>query len=200
MDGLNPFIQSQKHRRNYILLLLEIIGIFLAACVFVYMFILLPVQVNGISMEPTFSPGDILLANRLPYWLGNTTLGRSLNLDYKRGDVIVFFSIEHPDKEFIKRIVGLPGDKIYLKNGKIFVNDKLLEEKYLPFGQTTNSGDLLIESGPSLIVPDDSFFVIGDNRLNSLDSRSSIIGFIQRKQIKGIVILRIYPFEKFGSI
>lgn len=136
-------------------------------------------QVMGPSMNPTFNENDIVLISKVHYKLS----------DVKRGDIVV---LEHDGvKNLIKRVVGLPGEHIEYKNGKLYINGVIYSEKYLDELVTP---DFNITSLGSYTVPDDEYFVLGDNRLNSQDSRS--IGFIKKNQIIGKVVMRFWPLNK----
>ncbi|UCE01110.1 MAG: signal peptidase I [Chloroflexota bacterium] len=111
------------------------------------------IRVDGASMEPTLQSGEFVIVNKLAYYFG----------DPATGDVIVFHFPRDPDQEYIKRIIGLPGDQVEVKNGEVYVNGNLLEEDYIaasPVYQDTWT------------VPGDSLFVLGDNRNNSSDSHN----------------------------
>lgn len=137
--------------------------------------LLLPViQVSGNSMEPTLYDGDILV------------LVKSSN--YKRGELCC---ISWQNKKLLKRIIGLPGDKISMDaEGNVYVNDALLDEPYLV---TKSLGDVDIEF--PCFVPDDRVFVLGDQRDVSVDSRFSGIGCIKNDQIIGHVLFKAWPIE-----
>jgi len=197
----NPFLEeSEQKNRHYLLQLFEFIAIFLSLFLFLYLFVFTLNQVNGPSMLPTLRDKDIILVNRLPKLLGDTQIGKSLNLTFKRGDIVVFQNPNIFGEELVKRIIALPQDKVAIRNGQVYVNDLLLQEKYLYRDIVTLGGDFLEDGGESKVVPEDSFFVVGDNRSKSIDSRNSAIGFIKRDLIKGKVFLRIWPFESFGIV
>ncbi len=133
-------------------------------------------QVEQYSMEPTLLPHDRVLVNKFVYRFREP----------QRGDVIVLHYPRDPSRNYIKRIVGLPGDRVEIKNGHLTVNDRRIEELYVN-GQP--SGDY----GPEA-VPEQSFFVLGDNRNNSEDSRA--FGFLRRSQIVGRAILIYWPPQR----
>ena len=129
--------------------------------------------------------------------MGDTEVGKLLGLDYQRGDVIILHS---HSIDLIKRIVAGPGDEIRLFMGKIYINNKELVEEYLPAGLSTfaYNGDIaFIKENETKTVPADSYFVMGDNRGNSKDSRFTEVGFIKRTDIKGKVLLCYWPLDKF---
>ena len=111
------------------------------------------IRVDGASMEPTLQSGEFVIVNKLAYFFG----------DPEVGDIIVFHFPRDPDQEYIKRIIGLPGDRVEVKNGEVFVNDQILDEDYIAAAPVYNE---------VWEVPADSLFVLGDNRNNSSDSHS----------------------------
>lgn len=167
--------------------ILESIVVALAIFVVVYLFFYSPHQVKGASMEPNFHDGEYILTNKYEYRFS----------DPKRGDVIVFKSPQNPEIDYIKRIIGTPGDTIRLSNNHFFVNDVQLEEQYLDDDLFTYFGSFLKE-GSEIVVPEDHYFVVGDNRPRSSDSREW--GFIERSAIIGKSQLRYWPFDRFGLI
>lgn len=178
-DSIVDFIQS--------------IVIALIICVILYLLIAMPNQVQGSSMEPNFSQGQIILTNKLSTWMGDTQIGHSLGFNYERGDVIVF---KKPDlkNEFIKRIIGIPGDTVAIHDGKVYINGEALDEsEYLANDVSTIGGTFIVENDEAIKIPANSFFVLGDNRSNSHDSRSIDVGFIKEEWIRGEVELRYWP-------
>ncbi len=133
-------------------------------------------QVEQYSMEPTLLPHDRVLVNKFIYRFREP----------HRGDVIVLRYPRDPGKNYIKRIVGLPGDRVEIKNGHLTINGRAVEELYLN-GQS--SGDY----GPD-VIPVGSFFVLGDNRMNSEDSRA--FGFLTQSQIVGQAALIYWPLNR----
>ncbi|MBP9758290.1 signal peptidase I [Candidatus Dojkabacteria bacterium] len=160
--------------------------VILAVLVVCYLFLFLPNQVDGQSMMPNFVNGELLFTNSIGHKLSNTDLGKALDLKYKRGDVVIF---QNPGLDpFIKRVIGLPGDEIEIKDGYVYVNSRKIKEDYIPSDVMTRSFDR--GEGMVNIVPENRFFLMGDNRDNSQDSRFNIIGFVHRDYIKGKVFLR----------
>jgi signal peptidase I len=152
----------------------------------IYLFIAQPHKVSGNSMVPTFESGDYILTDKLSYRVGIPT----------KGDVIVLKNPKNESQDFIKRIIGVPGDKVKIENGQVFVNDSTLPEDYLPEGTFTLGGATLKE-GEETIVPEDKYLVFGDNRNQSSDSRAW--GFITRDEIVGKVFFRYWPPTTFGT-
>lgn len=152
-----------------------------------YLFVAQPHSVRGASMDKTFANGQYILTNKLAYRFG----------PIQRGDVIVFDSPENPDIEFIKRVIGLEGDRVKVENGQVYINDKPLKEPYLAVTTSTFEGGYLDE-GEETIVPDEYIFVMGDNRPRSSDSRS--FGPIQTSKIVGKVFFRYFPPDVAGPI
>lgn len=143
-------------------------------------------QVDGSSMEPTLSHNDNLIVDKLTYRFNEP----------KRFDIIVFPFQYSEDTFYIKRIIGLPGETIYIDDeGNIYINDELLEEDY---GKET-----ILSAGRAyepIILAEDEYFVMGDNRNNSSDSRDPSVGNIHRDKIIGRAWVRIWPFHKFGIL
>lgn len=137
-------------------------------------------RVEGQSMEPNFHDGQFLLINKLAYKLG----------DLERGDVIVFRYPRDPSRDFIKRVIGLPGETVEIINGQVYVNGQLLGDDY----HTNEAG---YNSGAVTLGPDD-LFVLGDNRPNFSDSHSW--GPLPRDLIIGRVVLSYWPPDEWGII
>lgn len=153
----------------------------------VYLFLLQPNQVKGASMEPTFESGDYIFTSKVTYKFRSP----------ERGDVIVFKSPKLPEVEYIKRVIGLPGDRIMIKNGEVYVNDALFRESYPSAATNTWEGGYVKEGEP-LVVGQGELFVMGDNRPRSADSRE--FGPIEQSSIIGQVFFRYFPPGKVGSI
>ena len=139
-------------------------------------------RIESHSMEPNFYEGQFVLVNKLAYKLGEP----------HRGEVLVFHNPGNPDEDYIKRIIGLPGDTIEVIGDTVLVNGNELPEPF-PHNQNPEGS----YSGPT-IVPDGTLFVMGDNRPNSSDSRR--IGTIPEDLVVGKAWLRVWPFNKFGLI
>ncbi|MBI3577704.1 signal peptidase I [Candidatus Gottesmanbacteria bacterium] len=166
---------------------LQGIVVVLAIMVMIYLFIMSPQEINGASMEPNFHNGEYILTNKIEFKL----------TDPKRGDVVIFKSPRNKDIDYIKRIIGLPGEIIGLKGSKMYVNEKALDERYLAPDVYIFGGSYLHE-GADIVVPPGKYFVMGDNRPHSSDSRE--FGPIPKEDFIGRAILRYWPFNKTGII
>ncbi|MCX7841642.1 MAG: signal peptidase I [Clostridia bacterium] len=166
-------------------------------------FIFEPVMVKGSSMENTLFDSQRLLVYKLGYYFSAPQRGDIIVFQYQPGvfsqnkylDEIPFFRKAFPDfKEinYIKRVIGLPGDKIDIIDNKVYVNNEMIEDSHAKGETLPNNMQF------PATVPANKVFVLGDNRQNSSDSRS--IGFIDMNRIKGRAVFRIYPFSSFGTI
>lgn len=179
---------SMKNTLSFIWEIIKIVTLALVIVIPIRYFLFQPFLVSGQSMEPNFENRDYLIVEEISYRFHEP----------QRGEVIVFRSPDNPSTRLIKRIVGLPGETVEIKDGKVTIvkNDtKVLDESlYLPKGLETQPG----VRGDKFSVPEDNFFVLGDNRTVSFDSRSW--GLLPRKNIIGMVYLRLWPFKGFGKI
>jgi signal peptidase I len=156
------------------------------------LFLVQPHQVKGNSMYTpsieSFRDGEYILTNKLTYKMEEP----------KRGDVVVFKAPHNEDYDYIKRIVGLPGDTVKIQGGKVNINDMFLDESsYLPDDSYTSAGSYLKE-GEMLTIPLEKYFVLGDNRSHSSDSREW--GLIPKNSIVGKAWFRYWPLNKLGAI
>lgn len=143
-------------------------------------------SVNGDSMETTLSNGDNLLMDKLTYHFR----------DPKRFEVIIFPCPTKPDVYYIKRVIGLPGETVQIVDGKVYINGEVLESDVYA---ATSMGQAGLAYEP-ITIGEDEYFVLGDNRQISKDSRSEAVGLIHRDSIEGRALLRIYPFDKIGFV
>lgn len=168
-----------------------------AVAILIYLFITQPHQVNGNSMYPNFQSGEFLLTDKLSYRFGKP----------ERGDVIIFTapSTAHCpvgfNCDFVKRIIALPGERIKVEKGKIYINGKILDEPYQRALKFTGSGNVsgsYLAEGTERTVPDNNYVVMGDNRPGSSDSRDW--GPVAQKLIVGKVLLRYWPPNVAGVL
>ena len=147
-----------------------------------------PTIVKQTSMQDTLNPNDYIIMYRRAY---------SGDKEPKRGDIVIFKSKlqdeNGKDKLLIKRVIALPGDKITINDGKVYINDKEYDESYLKDGYTTGSVN-------NFKVPKGEYFVMGDNRVVSIDSRYSEVGCVKKDAIKGRAVLRLFPFTKIRKL
>jgi signal peptidase I len=132
------------------------------------------------SMIPTLNNGEAVLVVRIPYYFREP----------RRGEIIVFKYPLNPSQEYVKRLIGLPGDTIEIKHGNVYVNGELLKEDYVKRKDDYNYGPIK--------VPKDSYFVLGDNRPVSVDSRSW--GFVPKKNLVGQAILLLWPPQRIQIV
>ena len=161
-------LKSIKELLPYILI---IIGVLLIKA-----YIVMPVQVKGTSMEPTLRENEIMILNKVGYKFNKL----------KRFDIVV---IKLGDERLIKRVIGLPGETIKYEDNKLYVNGEYVEESFLASSVTTQNFQVKIE--------DDYYFVLGDNREVSNDSR--YFGAVNLKDIEGTTNLTVFPFNRFGN-
>ncbi|WP_066399154.1 signal peptidase I [Cytobacillus eiseniae] len=163
-------------------------GIGIIILVFLRTFFISNYIVEGVSMMPTLEDGNKLIVNKISYQIG----------ELNRFDVIVFH--HNQEEDFVKRIIGLPGDKIEYSNDELYVNGKKVEEPYLDkyrkeaLGARLTGDFTLMEKTGEEIVPEGKLFVLGDNRLESWDGRH--FGFISTNQVVGKVNLRYWPIDE----
>lgn len=193
----NPFFEKAPSKpRNWFITILQSLVVLTSIGMVVYLFMISPNQVDGPSMEPNFYTGEVYFANRIVQWLNGTAFGSITGFQYQRGDVVVLQIPGYP--LFIKRIIAMAGDKIALKDGIIYINDSAIKEEYLPPALYTRGGDFLEDGGESYVVPQGSYFIMGDNRDVSYDSR--FLGFIRSEWLKGKVFLKVLPLKVFGLV
>ena len=143
-------------------------------------FLFAPIRVSGSSMVPTLKDGDIMILNKIGYSI------KGLN----RFDIVV---INYENDKIIKRVIGLPGEKVEYKDNKLYVNDKLIEENYT----RKDTEDFILEYLNESKIPEDKYLVMGDNRPISKDSR--MIGFIDKKDIEGYTSIILFPFTRIRN-
>lgn len=160
----------------------------LLATWFLVEFVIQRVGVEGVSMETTLSDGDNLFVDKISYRFR----------DPERFDIIVFPFRYTEGVYYIKRIIGLPGETVWIDtNGDIYIDDEILQESY--GREIISPGTIGIAAEP-ITLGEDEYFVMGDNRNNSRDSRMEIVGNIRRDEILGRAWIRIWPISKFGKL
>ncbi|MHB1005190.1 MAG: signal peptidase I [Chloroflexota bacterium] len=161
-------------------------------------------KVEGHSMEPTLHDGQYLLINKAIYWqldlqplasvlpLAAVRVEDKVNLfrPPERGDIIVFRAPQTPDRDFIKRVIGMPGDKVGVRGGKVYVNGTVISEPYI-------IDQPVYEISPT-VVPPESYFVLGDHRNNSSDSH--VWGMVPLENIVGAAWVSYWPPSRWGII
>ena len=156
-------------------------------------FIYQPVKVEGTSMMPTLTNDDRIFINKFTYEFG---LG-----DIQRGDTVVFWYPYDRNKSYIKRVVGLPGDRVRIESGQVYVNDRALVEDYVPEAYK-DAGSWPVPAPGQPVrdqeVPPKDYFVLGDNRSSSSDSRSW--GYVPRENIYGKAVFVYWPPDKMGRL
>lgn len=172
---------------SFILDIIEILVIALAMFIFMYLFLFQPHQVRGLSMYPNFHDNDYLLTDKITYQIRPV----------KRGEIVVFKAPKNEEYDYIKRIIGLPGEMVKIYSGKVYVNGKQLEESYLPADIQTFGGQFWRE-GQTISVPENQYFVLGDNRNHSSDSREW--GPVPKENIIGKAWVRYWPPQQFGLV
>ena len=149
---------------------------------FIILFLYQPVKVEGGSMEPGLEDQERIFINKLVYrW-------ESIS----RGDIVVFRYPRDPRKSFIKRVIGLPGDRVRIAFGHVYLNGKAIEETYVP------DDYLDTKSYPETVVPMDSYYMLGDHRSMSNDSRE--FGPVQRGYINGKAVFGYWPVDNLGVL
>jgi len=142
-------------------------------------FIVTPVKVDGLSMYPTLDDKDVLLLKKY-------------DRSFERFDIVV---IKFNNTKLVKRIIGLPGESVKIANNNLYINHSLVEDVKLD----VKTEDFSISELGYDIIPEGYYFVLGDNRVNSVDSRTSAVGLISKDDIIGVTSFRIFPFNKIGG-
>ena len=177
---------------SFFLDIIETVVVALSIFLIVYLFVMQPHQVNGKSMYPNFDDGEYLLTDKISYKMGEPT----------RGDVVVFKAPEAsqcPEGtgcDFIKRIIGLPGETVQVSNNQLYINGRVLTESYLSPEIITQAG--AYTANGTVNVPEGTYFVVGDNRSHSSDSRTW--GPVPADKIVGKVFFRYWPPNKVGTL
>lgn len=154
--------------------------VFIVAVLVIAIYVIGLQQIVGESMSPTFENGEVLIIDKLtPRFI-----------DLKRGDIISFYDNE--SKYLVKRVIGLPGEYIEIKDNRIYINNEEIKD----YVEGVNTENFKLEDIGYSKIPKDMYFVMGDNRENSLDSRDYRIGLIEKNSIVGKKIIRLWPIIK----
>ena len=191
MDGVDPIEtpDTPKQKRKVISIILELLMyvIIIYACVyFIPTYVMQRTFVDGPSMENTLHDKESLLVDKIVYKLSGL----------KRFDIIVFYPYGREEEDYyVKRIIGMPGETVQIVDNDIYINDKLLKEDY-----GKDPIDYQGLAAEPVTLGEDEYFVLGDNREVSLDSRYEEVGPVTRENIGGRTMIRIWPLNKFGLV
>ena len=189
LEEMEETDEQEPSRKKSIMTFIRDIVIVIAVVYLIKTFLFTTILVDGRSMTPTFEHLDYLIAEQ-NFLVGNK---------YRRGDVVYFHPPEgamHEDRGyFIKRIIGVPGDTIEVKGGMVYVNDEPIDEPYkadVPTQEGTMTG--------KVTLGEDEYFVMGDNRNPGGSYDSRFFGPLQSDHIRGVIVLRAFPFSKFTTV
>lgn len=171
--------------RSHLVELFQTLVVFAAIGTAIYWLVAQPHKVSGSSMLPNFKDGDYIITDKITYRIAEP----------QTGDIVVFKNPRDENQDFIKRIIAVPGDRLRITDGQVYLNGQEFQEQYLNPANNTNPGSFLQE-GEEIEVTVDHYIVFGDNRGHSSDSREW--GFIQKKEIIGKVFFRYWPVDKIG--
>ena len=174
----NPFLRGAA---EWIVLIAFSVLLFFVLRAFIFR----TAKVDGNSMVPTLEHGDMIILNRIVYYISTP----------KAGDIVAFPYAENPSEHFIKRVIGVPGDTVDLIDGFFYVNGVRLDDEFSD-EQTPASGNAQFP----ITVEENHYFVLGDNRNSSQDSRFSSVGCIPRNEIVGRASVRYWPLGRVGSV
>ena len=189
---LNMTSQHKGSIGTFILDFVQSIVLALSVFVLIYMFVAQPNEVKGNSMLPNFVDGEYLLTDKLTY---------KFSLP-KRGDVVVFKApptepCAETECEYIKRIIGVPGDKVKVEKGLVYLNGKLLDQGFLK-SEVVSMPGAFCKEGQEVVVPKNSYLCFGDNRPHSRDGRE--FGVIDKSLIVGRAFFKYWPAKSFGIV
>lgn len=177
-----------KKAYNITLDLMQTILLALSIFLVIYIFLFRPFQVSGESMFPTFKNREYILTNLIGLRFSKP----------QKGDVIVFHAPPDPEKDFIKRVMGLPGDTIYLKEGFVYVNDQKVDENRYLKSDVRTFGGAFLKEGEKIVIPQGNYIVMGDNRPFSSDSREW--GFLPKDKIIGTSLFVYWPISNMRIV
>lgn len=177
---------------SFVLDFIQSIVLALAVFVLVYLFVAQPNEVTGSSMYPNFVDGEMLLTEKITYYFREP----------QRGDVVIFKAPKSEpcsanSCEFIKRIIAIPGDRVRIKDGQVYLNGSLLDQFFLPEGVVSKEGSYAKE-GVENIIPEGQYLCFGDNREHSRDGRE--FGVIDKSLIVGKAFFKYWPINSIGVI
>lgn len=185
--GIEPPKTFFGNLGNYAVEFFETLVIFGAIFASIYLFVAQFHKVSGSSMVPTLHTGDYLITEKLSYRFR----------DPKHGEIIVLKNPRDESQDFIKRIIAVPGDTLQIINDVVYLNGQILSENYLPRGTPTHSGAFVTEDS-QIKVASNQYFVFGDNREHSSDSREW--GPVTKEEIVGRAYFRYYPIPDIGLL
>lgn len=173
---------AEAPRSNGLMLWLRDVVVAVVASLLIIMFLYQPVRVEGTSMLPRLEDRDRLFINKFVYHFEAI----------HRGDVVVFHYPRNPEESYIKRVIAIPGDRLRIDHGNVYVNGKLLDEPYVPEEYRDP------KSQAPMVIPEDEYFVMGDHRLVSRDSRE--FGPVERDLIYGKAVFVYWPEKDAGVV
>ena len=177
-----PIEPGQPRKKSAVRAWIKDVLVSLGVSAFFIIFLYQPVKVEGTSMLPSLEDQERIFINKFVYrWE-----------PISRGDIVVFRYPHDPSKSYIKRVIGVPGDRVVIDRGRVYVNGYLMKESYVP-AQFVD-----YRSYPEIIVPKDSYFVLGDHRSMSSDSRE--FGPVDQSFISGKAVFIYWPMEKLGVL
>src|SRR4051812_22990916 len=182
IEALQPSTSKAPRSCPVLAVWLRDLVISLAISAFIIIFLYQPVKVEGTSMMPSLDDQERIFVNKFVYRLE----------PIERGDIVVFRYPRDPSKSYIKRVIGMAGDRIRIESGQVFVNGEQLAEEYVPSEYSD------ARSYPELVVPPSSYFVLGDHRSMSNDSRD--FGSVNQSFIYGKAVFGYWPMDKLGRV
>ena len=181
---MDPSVEDQNQSAKLALSWLREITLSVFIAVLIVLFLYQPVKVEGTSMMPSLVDQERIFINKFAYRFGVSEI--------RRGDTVVFLAPQDVGKSYIKRVIGVPGDKVEVRNGTVILNEKPIEEPYVPAEYRDHT------SMPLTVVAPDSFFVLGDHRTSSNDSR--VWGTVKRDAIYGKASFVYWPLSRIGAV